>query len=148
MDMKITDLIVETKSLHAERSGFHDKALDHHLSSLGSRVELLPDRDLKICTLLKRIGDLKDWICRDNTDFFDVPEKAKDTNIRGFLRDFRTTFLGITFSPPLEIQQPHRLRPRRPLAPPGMRQIIACLFWQEQAQQILTAARAHGPYDF
>ncbi|KAJ1197759.1 hypothetical protein NDU88_001607 [Pleurodeles waltl] len=112
--MKMTDLITETKSIRAKIPGFYYKVktLDHRLSTLEPRLELLPNKDLEHHALRKKIVDLVERNHMDNVRFFRIPEKAEGANVRGFLPIFLANLLGITFSYPLEMQRAHRIRPK------------------------------------
>ncbi|KAJ1195601.1 hypothetical protein NDU88_004878 [Pleurodeles waltl] len=52
----------------------------------------------------------------------------------------------LTFDPPLEFQQAYRLGPRHQDGTSRPCPVIACLLRHGQARQLLTAARAHGPF--
>ncbi|KAJ1165442.1 hypothetical protein NDU88_005870 [Pleurodeles waltl] len=79
MEEKTLDLIVEMKSIWADITGFHDKveALDHCLSILEARIDLIPDRGLELRVLQDKIINPEDRSCRDNICFFGIPEKVE-----------------------------------------------------------------------
>ncbi|KAJ1162943.1 hypothetical protein NDU88_003407 [Pleurodeles waltl] len=132
----------------AEITSFHDKVgdLDHRLSSLEGRDELLSDKGQELRDLRDKITDLEGW--RDNVSFFGIPEKVEGTDLLGFLQDLLPILVVTTFLSPLEIQRAHRIKPHRPPTPLGIRYIIACILCHKQLWQILKAARFPEPNDF
>ncbi|KAJ1185228.1 hypothetical protein NDU88_002022 [Pleurodeles waltl] len=154
MDTRISELNLEFWSLRTNIAGFQDR-----VTGLDQRLTLVDDKlNQPTATsqfLRDKLMDLEDRSCRDNVCFFGVPERAEGIDARAFLQDIIPTITGLSFSPLLEFQRAYRIgplhkdargKPRQMIAHGKPRQMIACFQRHEQAQQLLTAARTHGPY--
>ncbi|KAJ1215733.1 hypothetical protein NDU88_003341 [Pleurodeles waltl] len=73
-------------------------------------------------------------------------KQAEGTEIPSFLRSVLPQLTEAVFEPPLEFQRAHHLGPKRKDGTSKPRPIIACLLRCKQVRQLLSAARAHGPF--
>ncbi|KAJ1164791.1 hypothetical protein NDU88_005225 [Pleurodeles waltl] len=149
MDSKITDISVASHSIRSDIASFNDKVtnLDHHLTAVESQLAVMPERDSELQFLhAKHFTDLEDRSRRDNVCFFGIPECAEGTDVRAYFKDLLTELMGLTFSTALEFQGAHRLGHIHKADSGKPRPIIACSLRHEQTQQVMMAARAHGPY--
>ncbi|KAJ1137762.1 hypothetical protein NDU88_004159 [Pleurodeles waltl] len=148
MDSNISALTAKTKSIHSDFAGFqnHMVGLETRITLAEDRLNMLPDRDQELRYLRSKVIDLEDRSCRDNVSFFGIPECIEGSDVKHFLRDTLPSLKALTFHPPLELQRAHRIGPVCQDHTTQPCPIIACLLRHEQARQLLTAARSHGPY--
>ncbi|KAJ1132068.1 hypothetical protein NDU88_010398 [Pleurodeles waltl] len=94
MDSTISMLAIETKTIHSDIAR--------------------PDREQELLFLHSKRIDLEDRSRRDNVRFLGFPERIEEPNFQAFLQKVLPALTGITFDPPLEFQQAHRLGSKRP----------------------------------
>ncbi|KAJ1123831.1 hypothetical protein NDU88_002298 [Pleurodeles waltl] len=147
MDTAITSLTLETKSMCSEIAGFPTRVsgLEHQMATMEDHVHKAMDKDQELLFLRSKLTDLEDRSQRDNICLFGFPEHVGGTDTFSFLRSVLPKLTQIAFDPPLEFQKAHRLGPKRKDGTSKPRPIIACLLRHGQAQQLLSAARVHGP---
>ncbi|KAJ1152683.1 hypothetical protein NDU88_005458 [Pleurodeles waltl] len=147
MDLKITDFTVISSSIRADIAGFKETAdaLDQRHTAVEDQVAALPDQETELRSLRAKITDLEDRSHRDNIRFFGIPERKEGSDIRIFLQLLLPDLFGIEFSPPPEFQRAHRIGPPYKATSDKPRPIIACFLRHEQARQVLSAAKTHGP---
>ncbi|KAJ1151051.1 hypothetical protein NDU88_003838 [Pleurodeles waltl] len=149
MDSKITDPFKASHSIRSVISSFHDKVtnLDHRLTEVEGQLAVRLERDSELQFLCDKLTDLEDRNRRDNVSFFGIPECKVGTDIKAYLREFQSDLTGLAFSPALDFQRVHRISPIHKADSGKPCSIITCLLCHKQARQIITAARAHGPYN-
>ncbi|KAJ1087535.1 hypothetical protein NDU88_000702 [Pleurodeles waltl] len=108
----------------------------------------LPDQDLELWHLRRKLIDIEDQSRSGNLCFFDFPKHAEELDTCGFLRDLLPTLTGLSLSPPLLIQRYHLLGPSHVVMSGRAWRLIACLLRYEQVQQLLDVTHTKGPYDF
>ncbi|KAJ1162342.1 hypothetical protein NDU88_002810 [Pleurodeles waltl] len=147
MDLKITDLTVASSAISADIAGFREtgNALDQQLTAVEDQVATLPDQETELRSLRAKDTNLEDRSCRDNVCFFGVPDHIEGSDIKTFLKSLLPDLFGIEFSPPPEFQRVHRIGPPHKATSDKPRPIIACFLRHEQARQVLSAAKTHGP---
>ncbi|KAJ1109048.1 hypothetical protein NDU88_006417 [Pleurodeles waltl] len=148
MDASISSLTLETKSMRSEIAGFQSRVtgLEHLVETLESHLTTAQDRDQDLLYLRSKITDLEDRSRRDNIQLFGFPEIEEGTDVQAFLGSVLPKMTLLTFDPPLEFQLAHRVGPKCLDRASRPRSIIACLLQHGQAQQLLQAARTHGPF--
>ncbi|KAJ1155183.1 hypothetical protein NDU88_007918 [Pleurodeles waltl] len=148
MDSKITDLSMASHSNQSDIGSFHDKVtnLDHRLTAVESQLAVMPERDSELQFLHAKLTDLEDRTRRDNVSFFGIPERMEGTDVRAYLKDILPELTTLSISQALEFQSAHRMGHiyKADLGKP--RPFIAYFLRHKQACQVITAARAHGPY--
>ncbi|KAJ1192086.1 hypothetical protein NDU88_001398 [Pleurodeles waltl] len=152
MDVKISDLATEMKTIRMDLNCFHTKVeiLDQRTTFLEEKLDNAEYWGPDIWHLKQKVIDLEDRARRNNIRFYGIPEKMEVNNdVKNLLLTLIPRLLNISFEHPLELQRAHRIRSRTSTSTleSRPRSIIACLLRHEQVRQILTAARKHGPYD-
>ncbi|KAJ1123880.1 hypothetical protein NDU88_002347 [Pleurodeles waltl] len=148
MDTAITSLTTETKSMRLDIAGFQSRVtgVEHHMVTFETRIHTVQDRDQDLLYLCSKLTDLEDRSRIDNVRFFGFSESVEGSDIQSFLCSVLPKLTELTFDPPLEFQRVHRLGLRRHDGTSRSRLIIACFLRHGQASQLLSAARAHGPF--
>ncbi|KAJ1166914.1 hypothetical protein NDU88_007310 [Pleurodeles waltl] len=147
MDLKITDLTVDSSSFRADIAGFREttNALDQRLTAVEDQVAALPDQDAELRSLRAKVTDLEDRSRRDNVRFFGIPEHKEGSDIKAFLKSLLSDLFSIKLSPPPEFQRAHMIGPPHKATSDKLRPIIACFLRHEQARQVISAAKTQGP---
>ncbi|KAJ1203611.1 hypothetical protein NDU88_007395 [Pleurodeles waltl] len=147
MDLKITDLTITSSSIRADIAGFKEiaDALDQRLTAVEDQVVALPNQETELRSLRAKVTDLEDRRRRDNIRFFGIPERKEGSDVKTFLQSLLPDLFGIEFSPPPEFQRAHRIGPPNKATSDKPRPIIACFLRNEQARQVLSAAKTQGP---
>ncbi|KAJ1207645.1 hypothetical protein NDU88_003035 [Pleurodeles waltl] len=122
MDVEITNLFADSKSIRTDIAGFQDKVtdLDHYLTTVENKIVTLPDVDSELQFLQHKLTDLEDRSRRDNVCFFGLPEKEESGDPSAFLRDFLSTLTDLpflqhwSFIEPTESALSTRIIPRSP----------------------------------
>ncbi|KAJ1210073.1 hypothetical protein NDU88_005441 [Pleurodeles waltl] len=148
MDLAITSLTSETKSMPLDIAGFQSwvTGLEHRMVTVEGHMHMVLDKDQELGFLHSKLIDLEDRSRRDNIRLFGFPEQAEGADTSSFLRTVLPQLTETVFDLPLEFQRAHCLGPRRKDGSSKPRQIIACLLRHEQVRQLLTVARAQGPF--
>ncbi|KAJ1180984.1 hypothetical protein NDU88_006195 [Pleurodeles waltl] len=120
MDLKISDLSAASTSIRADIARFQVTVtdFDNHLTTIENQIADLPAQDGEIQSLQIKITDLEDRRRRDNIRFFGIPEHKEGSDVKSFPTNVLPELTGLDFSPPLEFQRAHRIRPLHK-APPG-----------------------------
>ncbi|KAJ1109590.1 hypothetical protein NDU88_006950 [Pleurodeles waltl] len=146
-DTKISDLTAESRSIRNDIASFQGRMtnIDHSLSIDEEKLNFSPYTDHELQYLRDKITDLEDWGHRNNVGFFGIPERVKGMDVKAILINNITTITGLTYSPAGVTEG---TSPRPDVQRPGgqTRPVIACFHRHEQARQLLTAPRTHGPY--
>ncbi|KAJ1123651.1 hypothetical protein NDU88_002119 [Pleurodeles waltl] len=147
MDLAITSLTSETKSICLDIAGFQSRVtrLEHRMVTVEDHMHTVLDKDQELGFLHSKLIDLEDRSQRDNIHLFGFLEQAEGADTPSFLRTVFPELTETVFDPPLEFQKAHCLGPRRNDSSSKPRLIIACLLRHEQVCQLLTVARACGP---
>ncbi|KAJ1207352.1 hypothetical protein NDU88_002743 [Pleurodeles waltl] len=148
MDASISSLTLETKSIRTYIASFHSRVmgLEHRLGTLETHMFTIQDRDQDRSYLWNKVTDLEDRSRRDNILPLGIPENEEGPDVQAFLSSAIPKLTSLSFDPPLEFQQAHRVGPKRPDGASIPHPIIACLLRHTQTRQILQAARTHGPF--
>ncbi|KAJ1177752.1 hypothetical protein NDU88_003004 [Pleurodeles waltl] len=148
MDTAITSLTMGSTLMRLDLAGFQSRVtgLEHQMVTMEDHVHTVLDRDQELLFLSSKLTDLEDRSRRDNIRLFRFPEHAEGTDTSSFLHSVLPNLTKIAFDPPLELQRAHCLGPKRKDGTSKPRPIIACLLSLGQACQLLSAARAHGPF--
>ncbi|KAJ1115305.1 hypothetical protein NDU88_003531 [Pleurodeles waltl] len=110
MDLKISDLSVDSTSIWAVIASFRETVtdLDHRLTTMKDQVAMLPDWNAELQLLRAKVIDLEDRSRRDNV-LGGIPEHKEDYDISTFLKNLIPELTGLDFSPPLEFQSVHSI---------------------------------------
>ncbi|KAJ1188250.1 hypothetical protein NDU88_005013 [Pleurodeles waltl] len=150
MDTAITSLTTETKSMCLEIAVFQSSVtgLEHQMVTMEDHVHTVLDKDQELLFLCSILIDLEDRSRRDNSCLFGFLEHAEGTDTPSFLCFVLPNLTETVFEPPLEFQRAYRMGMghNRKEGISKSRPIIACLLRHKQVRQLLSAARAHGPF--
>ncbi|KAJ1186704.1 hypothetical protein NDU88_003485 [Pleurodeles waltl] len=143
MDASISSLTLETKSMRSHIAGFQSRVtgLEHRMGTLEVHVTTVQDRDQDLLYLRSKITDLEDRSRRDNIRLFGFPENEEGPDVQAFLGYILPKLTSLTFDPPLEFQQAHRVGPKCPDGACRPCPFIACLLRHTHTRQLLQAAQ-------
>ncbi|KAJ1149857.1 hypothetical protein NDU88_002656 [Pleurodeles waltl] len=147
MDNAMVALTAKTSSMRLEIAGFQLQIseLDQRVTTVEAQAASWANKDQELLHLHSRLTDLEDRSRRNNICLLGIPEGTEGADIPSYLRDTLPKLTDITFDPPLEFQQAHRLGPKRQDGKGRPRPIIACMLCQGQARQLLQTAQTQGP---
>ncbi|KAJ1090052.1 hypothetical protein NDU88_003192 [Pleurodeles waltl] len=120
------------------------------MATMEDHVHTVLDKDQELLFLRSKLIDLENRSRRDNICLSGFPEHAEvqtpHSTVQSFLHSVLPKLNEKVFEPRLEFQRAHCLGPKRKDGTSKPRPIIACLLRHEQVRQLLSAARAHGPF--
>ncbi|KAJ1089916.1 hypothetical protein NDU88_003056 [Pleurodeles waltl] len=116
------------------------------MATVEGHIHTVLDKDQELEFLHSKLIDLEGRSHRDNISLFGFPEQAEGTDTSSFLHTVLPQLSKTVFVPPLDFQRAHHLGPRRKDGTSKPRPIIACLLRHKQVCQLLSVARAHGPF--
>ncbi|KAJ1091453.1 hypothetical protein NDU88_004578 [Pleurodeles waltl] len=99
MDTKISDLAVESRSIHTDIFQYKVAGMEHHLSLMEDKLNSRLNRDRELQYLQNKLTDLEDQNRRENIHFLGFPERVEGTNFKAFLINTFPTITGLTISP-------------------------------------------------
>ncbi|KAJ1165271.1 hypothetical protein NDU88_005699 [Pleurodeles waltl] len=116
MDVSISSLMLETKSIRSGIAGFQSRVtgLEHRMGTLEAHMTTVQDRDQDLLYLRSKITDLEDRSRRDNLRLFGFLENEKGPDVQAFLGSVLPKLTSLTFDTPLEFQRAHRVGPKHP----------------------------------
>ncbi|KAJ1141524.1 hypothetical protein NDU88_007854 [Pleurodeles waltl] len=148
MDVSITSLTLETKSMRAEIASFQSRVtgLEQRMGLVEAQTTVSRDRDQDLLYLRSKLTYMEDRSQRDNIRLHGIPENEEGADMQAFLSSALPKLTSLDFDPLIEFQRAHRVGPKCSGNSSRPRPIIACLLWHNQTRQILQAVRNHGPF--
>ncbi|KAJ1100253.1 hypothetical protein NDU88_005340 [Pleurodeles waltl] len=115
MDIAITSLTSETKSMHLDIAGFQScvTGLEHRMATVEDHIHTVLDEDQELEFLRSKLIDLEDRSQRKNIRHFVFPEQAEGTETPSFLCSVLPQLTKTVFKLQLEFQRAHRLGLKR-----------------------------------
>ncbi|KAJ1093716.1 hypothetical protein NDU88_006808 [Pleurodeles waltl] len=145
MDASKSSLTLETKSTRSDIASFQSwvTGFEHRVGTIETHMSTIQDRDQDLSFLRSKVTDLEDRSRRDNIRLFGIPENEEGPDVKAFLSSVLPKLTSLSFDPPLEFQQAHRVGPKRSNGASRPHPIIACLLRHTQARLLLQVARNH-----
>ncbi|KAJ1181788.1 hypothetical protein NDU88_006987 [Pleurodeles waltl] len=124
------------------------QTINSRITDIESHLDKTPDTSHDIWYVQQKMTDIEDRSRRNNLKIIGHLEQIEKDDMLGFVTNLIPTLINITVTVPLEFQRAHCISSRTSDRSTNPRHTLACCLRHQQARQIITVARKHGPYAY